>query len=49
MALKRKVEDGEGGDERWLITYADLITLLLVLFLILYSIANIDNEKLKRL
>ena len=43
MALKRKVEDGEGGDERWLITYADLITLLLVLFLILYSIANIDN------
>ncbi len=49
MALKRKVEGGEGGDERWLITYADLITLLLVLFLILYSIANIDNEKLKRL
>jgi chemotaxis protein MotB len=50
MAMKKKESGGEeGGDERWLITYADLITLLLVLFLILYSIANLDNEKFKRL
>ena len=35
----------EGGDERWLITYADMITLLLVLFIILYSSANADLEK----
>ncbi len=35
----------EGGDERWLITYADMITLLLVLFIILYSTANADLEK----
>jgi len=34
-----------GGDERWLITYADMITLLLVLFIILYSMANTDLEK----
>lgn len=34
-----------GGDERWLITYADMITLLLVLFIILYSTANTDLEK----
>lgn len=48
--MKRKAKGGEeGGDERWLITYADLITLLLVLFLILYSIANLDAEKFKRL
>ncbi len=49
MAIKRKQGGEEESSERWLITYADLITLLLVLFLILYSIANIDAEKFKRL
>jgi len=39
----------EGGDERWLITYADMITLLLVLFIILYSMANADVEKFQAL
>lgn len=39
----------EGGDERWLITYADMITLLLVLFIILYSTANADLEKFQDL
>ena len=49
MAIKRKQGGEEESSERWLITYADLITLLLVLFLILYSIANIDAEKFKQL
>jgi len=40
---------GEGGAERWLITYADMITLLLVLFIILYSSANLDLQKFKAL
>ncbi len=31
--------------DRYLITYADLITLLLGLFIILYAISNIDNKK----
>jgi chemotaxis protein MotB len=39
---------GEGG-ERWLITYADMITLLLVMFIILYSTANTDLAKFKAL
>jgi chemotaxis protein MotB len=42
-------QGGEGGDERWLITYADMITLLLVLFIILYSMANTDLEKFQAL
>lgn len=39
----------EGGAERYLITYADMITLLLVLFIILYATANQDLEKFKAL
>ncbi|GEM_PF-21464 len=39
----------EGGSERWLITYADMITLLLVMFIVLYSTANTDLEKFKAL
>ena len=38
----------ESGDkDRYLITYADLITLLLGLFIILYAISNIDSSKYK--
>ncbi|MFA7229490.1 MAG: OmpA family protein [Melioribacteraceae bacterium] len=38
----------EGGDkDRYLITYSDLITLLLGLFIILYAISNVDSGKYK--
>lgn len=33
--------------ERWLLTYADMITLLLGLFIILYSISTVDKKKLE--
>jgi len=33
--------------ERWLLTYSDMITLLLGLFIIMYSISNVDNAKLQ--
>lgn len=35
----------ENDKDRYLITYADLITLLLGLFIILYAMSNIDMEK----
>ena len=38
-----------GEKDRYLITYADLITLLLGLFIILYAISNIDANKYKRI
>lgn len=44
---KKKHEEEEGGSERWLLTYADLITLLLGLFVILYSMSRVDLEKFK--
>ncbi|PKO15780.1 MAG: hypothetical protein CVU39_09660 [Chloroflexi bacterium HGW-Chloroflexi-10] len=39
----------DGGGERWLVSYADFITLLMVLFVVLYSMGQTDVEKYKRL
>ena len=33
--------------ERWLLTYADMITLLLVLFIVLYALSSIDQAKFR--
>jgi chemotaxis protein MotB len=35
----------EGNSERWLLTYADMITLLLALFIVLFSFSSIDVKK----
>ncbi len=42
---KRKTHSEHSGNDRWLLTYADLITLLLGLFVILYAMSNIDKKK----
>jgi chemotaxis protein MotB len=38
-------EEHDGGAERWLVTYADMLTLLLVLFIVLYSISVVNTTK----
>lgn len=38
-----------GGSERWLVSYADFITLLMVLFVVLYSMSQIDIQRYKQL
>lgn len=43
MAHKVKVE--KDTSERWLLTYADLMNLLLILFILLYTMANVDVAK----
>jgi chemotaxis protein MotB len=45
--MKKKGHGGGGHEnsERWLLTYADLITLLLGLFVILYAMSKIDAGK----
>jgi chemotaxis protein MotB len=46
---KRAYAGGHGNGERWLLTYADMITLLLALFIILFSISTISKVKFKAL
>ena len=37
------------GMERWLLTYADMITLLLALFIVLWSISSVNISKFSAL
>jgi chemotaxis protein MotB len=37
------------NEERWLLTYADMITLLMALFMVMFSIANVNKSKLESL
>jgi len=45
--LKRKVKHEEHVDESWLIPYADILTLLLALFIVLFAASEVDSEKFK--
>ncbi len=36
---------GHSGSDRWLLTYSDLVTLLLIFFIIMYSIARENTSK----
>lgn len=47
MAKNKKGEahEAEENEERWLLTYSDMITLLLALFIILYSMSTVDSKK----
>lgn len=37
----------QSNNDRWLLTYSDMITLLLVLFIVLFSISSISKAKFK--
>ena len=42
---KKRVDEEHENSERWLLTYSDLITLLLGLFVILYAMSKVDAKK----
>ncbi len=46
---REEVEEAEGGMERWLLTYSDMITLLLALFIVLFSLSTISVQKFEAL
>ena len=48
MARQSRRQDEESLD-RWLISYADFITLLFAMFVVLYAISKIDENKYKEL
>jgi chemotaxis protein MotB len=49
MARRRKAHAEDHPDERWLITYADVLTLMFVLFMVLFSISVVNTSKFELL
>lgn len=50
MAKKRRPKKQEEcADESWLLPYADLLTLLLALFIVLFASSSIDQERMQQL
>lgn len=47
MAKKQKCPEFE-NHERWLVAYADMMTLLFAVFVVLYAISNVEKEKLAK-
>ncbi|MBW9151655.1 flagellar motor protein MotB [Clostridium estertheticum] len=45
----KKREEKEPNAERWMLTYLDLITLLMIFFVVLYASSNADTTKYKQL
>ena len=43
---KRQVHEEHENHERWLVSYADFITLLFAFFVVLYSTSRIDNKRM---
>ena len=47
MARKKKQEEPEAhaNHERWMLSYADMLTLLLALFIVMFAISKVDQKK----
>jgi chemotaxis protein MotB len=46
---RRRHAASHDNEERWLLTYADMITLLMALFMVLFSISSVNTSKFKSL
>lgn len=49
MSRRKKTNQDSGGGGEWLTTYADLMTLLLTFFVLLYSFSTVDAIKFKEI
>jgi len=47
--MGRKIEKKEVNTEAWLATYSDMVTLILVFFILLFAMSSIDQEKYQML
>lgn len=46
---KKTEEESHESSERWLVSYADFITLLMIFFVIMYAMSKVDSEKFYQL
>lgn len=42
---KRHVEEEHENSERWLVTYADMLTVLMALFIVMFALSVVDKKK----
>ncbi|MHB8170273.1 MAG: flagellar motor protein MotB [Thermincolia bacterium] len=51
MGSKKYKQDEEEheNNERWLLTYADLITLLLIFFVVMFAMSNLNQKKFEQM
>lgn len=47
--IRRKIEDDDENPDRWLVSYADFITLLFAFFVVMYSVSSVNEGKYKEL
>jgi chemotaxis protein MotB len=45
---RKKHEEEHENHERWLVSYADFITLLFAFFVVMYSVSRVDNKRLNQ-
>ena len=45
MSRRRKKTAGNGGGASWITTFSDLMSLLLTLFILLFSMSNVSDDK----
>jgi chemotaxis protein MotB len=45
MIRRKPIEEDEENPERWLVSYADFITLLFAFFVVMYSISSVNKSK----
>ncbi|MGI6405908.1 MAG: flagellar motor protein MotB [Syntrophaceticus sp.] len=47
---RRRPQESDGSNrERWLLTYADMITLLMIFFIMMYVISSVNAEKFQKI
>ncbi len=47
--IRRRKEDDDENPDRWLVSYADFITLLFAFFVVMYSVSSVNEGKYKAL
>ena len=45
MARRRRKEEEHENHERWLVSYADFITLLFAFFVVMYAVSSVNEGK----